>query len=339
MLRMEAGENPRDVFSSMQQEIEDAANGVGTGDDPAGSAPPPTDPRLLEEVEPLEVRTGDGGEPITAQILRQLKGKTALSFLLEYYPDEAGRRVTVPREKAPLYKILNALKSAGYRWELSGDVVRIRPEDWAVRRSFDIPESFMEPYRRFLKEGGVPGLETLAEIADALTDGQIRHRFLRDPVLEAFSPGLASHVTGNRALLRWYAGMSAAEKARAETPQGLPFSDLAPEEERRLADFLESETGKRGTGQGRITLKVVPASPVPVTPAGEGQGKRGGESGRKPETVDRRAVFTVTLEEGEGRKPLTLERTVELPGPAAIRRLRATAPAEGGSKAGEGVGR
>jgi hypothetical protein len=305
LLGIEEGKDPATLMRETDQRMHEAASSSANSSAPAQA--PPTDPRLLQVVEPFELKKG--GE-WSAELVRQLGRKTSLSFVWDVYESETARPL-LPARKAPLYKILGALRSAGWMWEFETGVVRIHPNDWAVQRSYVVPESVLARYRKLLSEPRVLNLSDYAALADALTDGQIDHRLLKDETLQRLAPGLTGLGSGLRAMLRLYARLTPAQKARLNGAPGLPFDALNEAQWQLLAPVVEEETGGLDPSSGQLSLKMEGPEPSDETPKPV--------AAAPSSDADQVAVFTVNLPpEGPGNRAQTFVRRVRIPGKKSL---------------------
>jgi hypothetical protein len=261
--------NEGDDFQSAMQEIDAGMRNPPPLENPASIVPSskPEDPRLLAEIEPANVKPDrDSHDRGAADLIRQLSAKTPLSYVLEFYPSESMGDIAWPDRKTPLYQGLDSLQLSGYAWEFGEGVVRIRPNDWAVQRSCDVPESFLADYRSRLKERGGFDLDALAAIAFGLTDGQIDRRFLLDRDLQPAREGLVSLESGHRALLRFYGGLDSDRRAALKTPEGLSFSRLSAGDWSRMTEILPEESGEIDARSSVVRLEGEDASGTSEAP-------------------------------------------------------------------------
>jgi hypothetical protein len=308
-------------------------------------SPKPTDPALLEEIDPLTLKLDltSGGDQ-SRDLVKQLSEKTPLSYLYEFYPSDTPIGMALPTKKEPLYQLLDALQLAGLTWTFDQGTVRIRPKDWAVQRSYDIPESVLASYKTALKEKGWFDLDELASVPATLTDGQIAHRFLKDPDLQYAVLGLVSFGSGNRSLLRLYGGMNPQQKAMVRSANGLPFDQLSEEQWQLLSRVVEEETGGE-VRPGRLLLAVKDgpsnvepskekASKAAAKPGAADQGKSAkdakaanpsktpAKTAEPPAPVFQTAVFTLEMQGDSPGQPLKFERNLMVPGKAQIESIR-----------------
>lgn len=269
MDRLESGEKMNTVMQDMQQQMQ---NPGALADQPGNEitpSPTPTDPALLVEVEPIQLKYDVmSQESQSAELIRELGKRTKLSYVVEYHPESTPLAMAMPSKKMPLYKLLDSLQRAGLQWTYENGAVRIQPKDWAVQRSYDVPDSLMAGYKQILETKGWLDLDSLSSLAASLTDGQLQHRVLRDP---AFSPYMMSlmPMNNNRDLLRFYGELAPPQRARLQAEGGLPFDQLSEAQWQRLAYFIEDAAPGAEIRPGRVTLTLKEdAFPTPPSPRG-----------------------------------------------------------------------
>jgi hypothetical protein len=266
MNRLESGESWQNVERDLQNQMQ---NPGSLADDPAFKvtpSPKPADPALHAEVEPIALKAAPmmSQESQSAELIRELGKRTKVAYVAEFHPESIPLAMALPSTKQPLHRLLDGLQRAGLQWEYENGLVRLRPKDWAVRRSYDVPQSLLDGYKKILEAKGWLDLEALSGLCAALTDGQIMHRVLKEP---EFSPYLMTLMPTNnsRDLLRFYGDLNPAQRARLRTPEGLPFDRLTEAQWQRLAAWVEDETAGAEVRPGRVLLTVkedeIPAPP------------------------------------------------------------------------------
>lgn len=241
--RLEAGEK----FSDIEQELEGEMMPLFSEMmlKKFQPTPTPTDPPLLQEIEPLQLQDADTNDP-TPKLLDELATKTKLSIVLEYFPapNPLPFGIAMPTKKEKLYKVLDALRGYGFEWEYRDETIRLRPVDWAVQRSYDIAESTLAKYRSILKRQGWLKLENVSAIALELTDGQILNRLVHDKELESATTVFRYGEFEDQLLdlLRFYGTLSAVQRERLEGENGLPLDMVTDAQWTYLQDLVEEES-------------------------------------------------------------------------------------------------
>jgi hypothetical protein len=270
------------------------------------STPAPTEQELLIPVRPEKPEEIDEDADLLTRILNQIAKQTKLSIVMEYQwpgrlrfnnPDALFEGL-LPTDTQPLYKILAILDAAGLEWEYKERVISIRPKDWAVQRSNDVPESVLAKYRDKLKRDGCFDLDTLASIPASLTDGQIDQRFLNDLELV-----ILGYDLGDRPPLRFYGSLSPQQKTLLKSPEGLTFDQLSDEQWLLLAAMIGQQLGETNIQTGIVRL------PEPEKLwLQDKQGKE--QRDKSPEFC--RYYLTIEVPTENQSKPITIKRTISV---------------------------
>jgi len=125
--------------------------------------------------------------------------------------------------KQPLYKVLIGLEKAGYIWERGDGAFRIRPRDWALQRSYEIPESFLAHYWAVIERQGELTIDDLGAMVVALSDEQINHTFKADPDWSRAAYGLANCGDAGLSILRMYGLLSSEQKQVLRSEERFAF--------------------------------------------------------------------------------------------------------------------
>lgn len=272
-LRLNDGEDARQVqrdFNNRLRAGEGSWEADSTGDASApapapGStstttpAPPPVVPALQVEVDPLDADSLD-------DLLRGLSEKTRLSYVMESYPDEPRITGVLPRTKGTVKALLDSLKHVGYEWEYGSGVVRLKPTNWAVERSYDVPARLILGYRQILEAKGWFDLDLLGSLCSTLTSEQIKHRIVTDKVL---AEGVTDALEGdNDRVLRFYGNLSARQKTALKSPDGLDLASLTEAQGSALAPLLTEAASKdRIAGKAFVTFEPNPAIHSTASPS------------------------------------------------------------------------
>ena len=182
---------------------------------------PPTDPRLTREIEIPEALSPKNMEQSPAgpsdelgKAMAQLSAAIGCPILMESFTGLMPPVVFLTPGKQPLYKVMIACEKAGMTWELTDDdTLRLRPTDWALRRSYEVQESFIAYYKGLIEKQGMLTFDDVAGLTGALTDGQITYSVLSDPNLQrVLMTPLAGDINSPRDVLRLYDSLSAQQK-------------------------------------------------------------------------------------------------------------------------------
>ena len=219
---------------------------------------PPTDPKLTREVELGKIPAGsdpEGSANDLSKAAAEISKATGNPVLMESFTKMMAVGRYLKPGKQPFYKILIGLEKAGYTWERSGDTLRIRPEDWALRRSYEISERWLGYYKTLLEKNGGFTLDEIAAMALELTDDQITNTMLSDTDLRFAVIPLGDNMSKNKNILRLYATLTAQQKAMLESEFGLAFAYLKPAQWDYLNEVITDRLGGVYIVNGSIRLK------------------------------------------------------------------------------------
>jgi hypothetical protein len=262
----------------------------------------PNEQDLLVTVRPEKPDEINKDADILTRILDQITLQTKLSIVMEYHdifdrPNEPFKGIR-PTDTQPLYKILALLEVVGFEWEYHEHVISLRPKDWAIQRSYDISESFLATYRDKLKKEGFFDLDTIANIASSLTDGQIDHRYVKDLTLMPTYFDLES-----RSPLRFYGSLSTKQKTLLKSSAGLPFEALNDQQWQLLTTMIGFQVGEKDIQSGMVRLPA----PREIWPRDD-KGKE--LRGKIPDALLYNLVMEITGDEQS--QPITIKREMSV---------------------------
>lgn len=269
---------------------------------------PPTDPGLTREVEIKDVVNGAGGRAFVqdnggknqGKILAEISRAMGSPLLKESFDTEmAPIGLYVHAGKQPLYKVLVGLEKAGCTWIKDGDTLRIRPRNWALLRSYEIPQSFIAHYKDLLDTNGELTLDDIAGIAGSLTDGQIQHALAHADDLNPAANCIAQGRSITREILRLYASLSEEQKTALNMEAGLPFPQLTNTQWDRLSAVLDDRLGGLYIENGSVRL--LPQTDKQI---------KAGESGRK---------FEITAQVSGEKEPRKISEFISIAGKDQIK--------------------
>lgn len=304
MLAVEAGESMDEVGKRLGPKMQDPdfLSQAVAKDSPTEKAIP-TDPELTREIE-LKADGLPGGQaglnPLSntgqenqGRALQEISRALDWQVYYESFNRAMPIALFVKPGKQPVYKVLIALEKAGYKWEHGESSLRIRPEDWAVKRSYAIPASYIAYYKDLLQKNGELTMDDVAGIANSLTDEQISNTLLTDPDLAPLGGALSGGpFAGSRDLLRVYASFDQNQKDALNTDSGLPFSQLSDAQWDKLNTIITDRLGGIYVASGSIGLKALT----------DAQAKAG--------TLTR--TFTLTVQVQGEQDPRKIDQTIGL---------------------------
>ncbi len=310
MWMLEDGASPQDAQRKLSAEFENSAAMASmlSRKSPTEDTPPTTGPLMrqveIEKMPGMQQMSLDFDHKTEKKTLDLLTKATGGPVILESFPGMIPACAFVPPGKQPLAKVVIGFEKAGYLWELKDNTMTLRPEDWSLRRSFEIPESWLQHYRNLIKANGSLTLDELAEMALALTNGQIKHTLLTDRDFFYIASSLSADIGGPCDLLRFYGTLAPAQKQALSAGQGLSFADLNDDQYQRLGDLMIERLGG---------VEIV-----------DGSIKRMSEESQKPAPQRQLVRFEFSAHTTTGEKPLTFSQMVVLPDAASIKRMQDT---------------
>ena len=221
----------------------------------------PTDPEFMREVELDELPKVDITKGLSN--LPESIGKEVIAVskaiekpvLLESFVGSMPMGMFLKSGKQPLYRILVGMEKAGYVWTLGDSTLRLRPDDWALQRSYEIPESTIARYRDILQKNGEFSLDDLGDLATELTDDQITNTMMEMPEFRFQMLSMQSGFgEGSREILRLYGSLSDQQKGALNADAGLGFAQLSGPQWDRLSAIISDELGGIYIMDGGIRL-------------------------------------------------------------------------------------
>lgn len=269
-----------DVFGEYALMLEEGADPEearehrrGLWDDPEGVAgmfdwespteeEPPTDPELTREIEILEVhgglRPGTGFRETEwaedhGRMMAEIARAADVSVLLESYAGMMPVGTFIKEGKQPFYSVLIAAEKAGCLWEMGDGTLRIRPRDWAIHRTREIPQSFVNHFQSLVDKGAEFTLDEVASIASALTDAQLDGGLNELAELGVVLRAMMSQRT-HRDVLRAYGSMSPSQKSLALSENGIPFAQLTDQQWTHLQEIISEALGGEQITGGALRI-------------------------------------------------------------------------------------
>lgn len=126
----------------------------------------------------------------------------------------------------PLKDVLSKISTLyRYNWEKRGGVIEFRDRDWFRKRASQVPEAWLEPWRKALDKTGTLNIDQLSQMA-LLDDEQARENLYSDDVLNA--RGVSDVLFGYSDLLKAYGCLDSEQQAALFAPNGLDFGVISP---------------------------------------------------------------------------------------------------------------
>ncbi len=183
----------------------------------------PNDPTLLTKIK-LQPKSN---------LLQDVQCALADASQLGVVSDSFGQ-AKLPRsigeEEAEIRALLEEVAAACYyNWDSHGSIIEFRDRYWFKNRSAQIPESWLEAWRRAFKETGTLDLPQLAQIAE-LSLEQVNVNLGSDDILCGKGrPSLITVLVQHWDLLRAYAALTNDERQALFSSSGLDLSAVPPD--------------------------------------------------------------------------------------------------------------
>lgn len=260
LLSADSGMSLDSLNKQMGDELSDPAllQSLTAHDSPTEKAPP-TDPDLTREVEikdlSKDIKPGMSQEQRLGIMMAEAARATGYPVLLESFKKLKPLDLFVRPGKQPVYKLLIGLEKAGYTWIKDPDkTIRIRPEDWALRRSCEVSEGFVGQYKSLLEKKGFLTLDDVAGLLGGLTDDQILITFDGDYEMFMTVGNILGDAPERHEMLRAYASFAAQQKAALGEEAGLRFSDLSNEQWEHISNIIGDQMNGSYIADGSIRL-------------------------------------------------------------------------------------
>lgn len=172
----------------------------------------PDDPELLTKVK-LKM---DGNR---LSDLQTGLAKTSQYQVVSDYFASLSDKIGLADGEHPIKDILSQFDKWSYNWEKVGSNIEFRDRHWFLRRSWEIPEARIEPWRQEALTSGTLDIDALAEIGD-LSSVQVLANVQNDDVLGGHYD-LDVLISQNRELLDWYHHLDSSQKAQLFSKNGI----------------------------------------------------------------------------------------------------------------------
>ncbi len=176
---------------------------------------PKDNPALDKEIK-LEAK-----DPSMPAVLETLAKEAKTNVVSDYFIDARS-----PRMSQTTCKLRDALKliaaTYGKQVKYSEGLITFEDPKWYEKRSWEVPEAWLETWRTRAKEGKFT-FDDLVSVA-CLTDGQIQHTILAERKL---LPVMGFGINRSKNVLRLYAALTPGQKTALQTQSGINVSTLS----------------------------------------------------------------------------------------------------------------
>jgi hypothetical protein len=252
VLSLRSGANKEEVAKQLAGALKTAASDAGA----RGSARDiSSDPDLRKPIELFK-------KPVSAQLtttLSVLAAVTKMNIISDYFHVEQSK---MPAGEKSLGEQLELIRTAyGSNWEKAGNTLRFRDSEWYIKRTWEVPQVWLDFWVSQGERSHGLELTELAEIA-RLRDEQLDHIIAADPDLVRLGAGEAVR---NREIMRFYQSLTK-EQVTQLNSQSLPVSSLSEEQWQKLKTALATKGAAYGAvekASQTMTLqkKVIDSSP------------------------------------------------------------------------------
>ncbi|MHB9037109.1 MAG: hypothetical protein ACYC64_10595 [Armatimonadota bacterium] len=217
IVRLQTGLSKDEVGKQLEAELKSEANVVRSSE--ASGRDITSDPSLRRKFALFE---SDTIAPLSAT-LKALAQKTGLDIISDCF---SAKPPTMAGGEKTLGEHLESIRSTyGSNWEKSGDALVFRDTDWFAKRTWEVPQVWIDYWASRGKTNNGLLLEDLVQIA-RLRDAQIDHTIVADSVLVGLGAGEAAR---NREILRFYASLDY-EQQKTMATQRLQASAISDDQ-------------------------------------------------------------------------------------------------------------
>ncbi|MCX6374689.1 MAG: hypothetical protein NTU88_01390 [Armatimonadetes bacterium] len=207
----------------------------------------PDDPELSAKIN-MKTQWNDTFED-TLEHLHKSSGFSVVSDCFNVmYP-----RIELASQKSEVRDALNELESkCRYNWERHGSVIELHDRDWFRKRSAQIPEAWLDAWRKAFVDTCSLDMNELSQIA-SLTPDQFLVNVSADDVLGNSVLGIS--IDCNRDILRFYASLDKHQKASMWTDQGLSLGSLSDHQLQESQALLQRISALQTTSVEDLRLR------------------------------------------------------------------------------------
>lgn len=226
----EDGKNPDEAEAEARDRLYEALVADGNKDAPdETSAERPDSPALHKKVT-LKITSSK-----LPDIQSAISKASGLAVVSDFFTRTAGLPVPANTE-TELADLLDTVGSAfKYDWDEHGSVIEFRDKRWFQKRAAQIPQAWIDKWRKKFKEAGILDLDDLAQIV-ALTDEQFKENIAEDDLLKR--SGAPEMFRLARGVIKLYGSLGPAERIALFTEDGLGLESLSAEQLGLLREMM-----------------------------------------------------------------------------------------------------
>lgn len=191
------------------------------------------DPELQREIV-FNPEYNDHGPNYLNISLKKLAESSGLNVMYEHFnaPSYYNPQSDMPQKIIDaLYRVTSANRSV--EWVRDGNTLRFRRDDWAEKRSSEIPDEWIASWRNSVETKLELDIDDLADIASKLSDDQIKCLLNKDfsqidnPLLiELFNSVGFSNVSWRRKFLELYSSLTKTQRNKLLSDKGLSIDEI-----------------------------------------------------------------------------------------------------------------
>jgi hypothetical protein len=182
-----------------------------------------------------------------------------------------------------------------YNWDKHSNIIELRDRNWFKKRAAQIPEAWLEAWRKELTDTGTIDLDSLSQIAQ-LTQEQYTQNVMNDDALRVTS--MAGIIFGSRDLLKMYGTLSTDQRSMLMSKSGIDLAMLSPDQFTQVSKLVQSKLGSGVLKAAKsVTIACVrkAADSVPITSTTVVKTPSKTETSVSTPDVDKSFLYTFTL--------------------------------------------
>jgi len=211
----------------------------------------PDDPILSAKVK-MNVKGDDFADTVCA-----LAKSSGLAVVSDSFYGQI-RGLSFPQDEIQVRAVLDKLESVcRYNWERHSSILELHDRDWFRKRSAQIPDAWLEAWRKAFKDNGLLDLSELSQMA-MLTRDQYDVNVYPDDILGKLN--LDYVAWEDQDLLRLYAGLNKSQRASILGKQGLSLDSVTGDHSQAIHALVPkgvSEAGLRLVGTQEMQGKQI----------------------------------------------------------------------------------
>lgn len=134
---------------------------------------------------------------------------------------------SLPKEEKTLREVMDWIETKyQYNWEKHGNIVELRDKQWFRKRSLQLPDEWLDKWRKELVDTGTMTIKGLSELAGLSWD-QYKANIRNDEILKCVD---SRFIDNNRYVLMAYSALTPSERSQAFLDAGLNLHTITEEQ-------------------------------------------------------------------------------------------------------------